>query len=167
MEEQDYKKLVDMITETIYKEIKPKEESSHLFSIPVEISNHHVVWVQYICTIEGSLLFNNWLQYSIGVKSFKLLWGWYRSKAQLGINIKIPNVPNKGGQTIISPLAFYQRAGFIFFKLFLKKRRIFGKYGVKEKKCNKKRFYNFKKYLDFFWERGGDKIIIKKPEKIF
>ncbi len=42
MEEQDYKKLVDMITETIYKEIKPKEESSHLFSIPVEISNHHV-----------------------------------------------------------------------------------------------------------------------------
>jgi len=43
MEEQDYKNLVDMITETIYKEIKPKEESSHLFSIPVEISNHHVV----------------------------------------------------------------------------------------------------------------------------
>ncbi len=42
MEEQDYKKIVDMITETIYKEIKPKEESSHLFSIPVEISNHHV-----------------------------------------------------------------------------------------------------------------------------
>ena len=42
MEEQDYKKLVDMITETIYKEIKPKEESSNLFSIPAEISNHHV-----------------------------------------------------------------------------------------------------------------------------
>ncbi len=42
MEGQDYKKLIDMITETIYKEIKPKEESSHLFSIPVEISNHHV-----------------------------------------------------------------------------------------------------------------------------
>jgi propanediol utilization protein len=42
MEEQDYKKLVDIITETIYKEIKPEEESSHLFSIPVEISNHHV-----------------------------------------------------------------------------------------------------------------------------
>jgi len=42
MEEQDYKKLVDMITETIYKEIKPKEKSSNLFSIPVEISNHHV-----------------------------------------------------------------------------------------------------------------------------
>ena len=42
MEEQDYKKLVDMITETIYKEIKPKGESSNLFSIPVEISNHHV-----------------------------------------------------------------------------------------------------------------------------
>lgn len=42
MEEQDYKKLVDMITETIYKKIKPKEESSHLFSIPAEISNHHV-----------------------------------------------------------------------------------------------------------------------------
>lgn len=42
MEEQDYKKLVDMITETIYKEIKPKEKSPHLFSIPVEISNHHV-----------------------------------------------------------------------------------------------------------------------------
>jgi len=42
MEEQDYKKLVDMITETIYKEIKPKEGSSNLFSIPVEISNHHV-----------------------------------------------------------------------------------------------------------------------------
>jgi len=42
MEEKDYKNLVDMITETIYKEIKPKEESSHLFSIPVEISNHHV-----------------------------------------------------------------------------------------------------------------------------
>jgi len=42
MEEQDYKNLVDMITETIYKEIKPKEESSHLFSILVEISNHHV-----------------------------------------------------------------------------------------------------------------------------
>jgi len=42
MEKQEYKKLVDMITETIYKEIKPKEESSHLFSIPVEISNHHV-----------------------------------------------------------------------------------------------------------------------------
>lgn len=42
MEEQDYKKLVDMITETIYKKIKPKEESSHLFSIPAEVSNHHV-----------------------------------------------------------------------------------------------------------------------------
>jgi len=42
MEGQDYKKLVDMITETIYKEIKPKEEASNLFSIPVEISNHHV-----------------------------------------------------------------------------------------------------------------------------
>lgn len=42
MEDSDYKKLVDMITKTIYKEIKPKEESSHLFSIPVEISNHHV-----------------------------------------------------------------------------------------------------------------------------
>ncbi len=42
MEEQDYKKLVEMITETIYKEIKPKEESSNLFSIPAEISNHHV-----------------------------------------------------------------------------------------------------------------------------
>ncbi|MBA7577911.1 phosphate propanoyltransferase [Candidatus Atribacteria bacterium 1244-E10-H5-B2] len=42
MEEQDYKKLVDMITETIYKEIKPKEESPHLYSIPAEISNHHV-----------------------------------------------------------------------------------------------------------------------------
>jgi len=42
MEEQDYKKLVDMITETIYKEILPKEESSNLFSILVEISNHHV-----------------------------------------------------------------------------------------------------------------------------
>jgi len=42
MEEQDYKKLVEMITETIYKEIKTKEESSNLFSIPVEISNHHV-----------------------------------------------------------------------------------------------------------------------------
>ena len=42
MEEQDYRKLVDMITETIYKKIKPKEESSHLFSIPAEVSNHHV-----------------------------------------------------------------------------------------------------------------------------
>ena len=42
MEEQDYKKLVDMITETIYQEIKPKEEPTHLYSIPVEISNHHV-----------------------------------------------------------------------------------------------------------------------------
>ncbi len=42
MEEQDYKNLVDMITETIYKAIKPKEESFNLFSIPVEISNHHV-----------------------------------------------------------------------------------------------------------------------------
>ena len=42
MEEQDYKKLVDMITETIYKEIKPEEKLSNLFSIPVEISNHHV-----------------------------------------------------------------------------------------------------------------------------
>ena len=42
MEEQDYKNLVDMITETIYREIKPKEEPTHLFSIPVEISNHHV-----------------------------------------------------------------------------------------------------------------------------
>ena len=42
MEGQDYKKLVDMITETIYKEIKPKEEASNLFSIPVEVSNHHV-----------------------------------------------------------------------------------------------------------------------------
>jgi len=42
MEEQDYKKLVDMITETIYREIKPKDEPSNLFSIPVEISNHHV-----------------------------------------------------------------------------------------------------------------------------
>jgi propanediol utilization protein len=31
-----------MITETIYKEIKPEEESANLFSIPVEISNHHV-----------------------------------------------------------------------------------------------------------------------------
>lgn len=42
MEEQDYKKLIDMITETIYKEIKPKEESPHLFSVPAEISNYHV-----------------------------------------------------------------------------------------------------------------------------
>ena len=42
MKEQEYKNLVDMITETIYKEIKPKEEPSHLFSIPVEVSNHHV-----------------------------------------------------------------------------------------------------------------------------
>ena len=42
MKEQEYKNLVDMITETIYKEIKPKEEPSHLFSIPVEITNHHV-----------------------------------------------------------------------------------------------------------------------------
>ncbi len=42
MEEKDYKKLVDMITETIYKEIKPKKEAPHLFSIPAEISNHHV-----------------------------------------------------------------------------------------------------------------------------
>jgi len=42
MEEKDYKKLVDMITETIYQEIKPKEEPTHLYSIPVEISNHHV-----------------------------------------------------------------------------------------------------------------------------
>lgn len=42
MEEQDYKKLVDMITETIYKEIKTKEEAPHLFSIPAEVSNHHV-----------------------------------------------------------------------------------------------------------------------------
>src|SRR4030042_716218 len=42
MEEKDYKKLVDMITETIYREIKPKDEPSNLFSIPVEISNHHV-----------------------------------------------------------------------------------------------------------------------------
>lgn len=42
MEEQDYKKLIDMITETIYKEIKPKEESPRLFSIPAEISNHHI-----------------------------------------------------------------------------------------------------------------------------
>ncbi len=42
MEEQEYKKLVDMITETIYKEIKPEEKLSNLFSIPVEISNHHV-----------------------------------------------------------------------------------------------------------------------------
>ena len=42
MEDQDYKKLVDMITETIYKEILPKEEPATLFSIPVEISNHHV-----------------------------------------------------------------------------------------------------------------------------
>jgi len=42
MEDSNYKKLVDMITETIYKEIKPGEESSNLFSIPVEISNHHV-----------------------------------------------------------------------------------------------------------------------------
>lgn len=42
MDGQDYKKLVDMITETIYKEIKPKEKALNLFSIPVEISNHHV-----------------------------------------------------------------------------------------------------------------------------
>ena len=42
MEEQEYKKLVDMITETIYKEIKPEEKLSNLFSIPVETSNHHV-----------------------------------------------------------------------------------------------------------------------------
>ncbi|MBA7553789.1 hypothetical protein ES705_46388 [subsurface metagenome] len=42
MEEQDYKKLIDMITETIYKEMKPKEEASNLSSIPVEVSNHHV-----------------------------------------------------------------------------------------------------------------------------
>src|SRR4030043_1080122 len=41
MEEKDYKNLIDMITETIYQEIKPKEELSNLFSIPVEISNHH------------------------------------------------------------------------------------------------------------------------------
>lgn len=42
MEEQDYKKLVDMVTEAIYKEMKPKEESSNLSSIPVEVSNHHI-----------------------------------------------------------------------------------------------------------------------------
>jgi len=42
MEEQEYKKLVDMITEIVYKEIKLKEESSRSFSIPVEVSNHHV-----------------------------------------------------------------------------------------------------------------------------
>ncbi len=42
MEDSNYKKLVDMITEAIYKEIKPGEESSNLFSIPVEVSNHHV-----------------------------------------------------------------------------------------------------------------------------
>jgi putative phosphotransacetylase len=42
MEEQEYKNLIDMITETIYKEIKPKEESSPLFSIPVEVSHHHI-----------------------------------------------------------------------------------------------------------------------------
>lgn len=42
MEDSNYKKLVDMITEAIYKEIKPGEESSKLFSIPVEISTHHV-----------------------------------------------------------------------------------------------------------------------------
>ncbi len=42
MEDSNYKKLVDMITEAIYKEIKPGEESSNLFSIPVEISTHHV-----------------------------------------------------------------------------------------------------------------------------
>jgi len=42
MEDLNYKKLVNMITEAVYKEIKPKEESSNLFSIPVEVSNHHV-----------------------------------------------------------------------------------------------------------------------------
>ncbi len=42
MEDSNYKKLVDMITEAVYKEIKPGEESSNLFSIPVEVSNHHV-----------------------------------------------------------------------------------------------------------------------------
>jgi len=42
MEDSNYKKLVDMITEAIYKEIKPGEKSSKLFSIPVEISTHHV-----------------------------------------------------------------------------------------------------------------------------
>lgn len=42
MEEQEYKKLVNMITETIYKEIQSKEEPTHTFSIPVEVSNHHV-----------------------------------------------------------------------------------------------------------------------------
>jgi len=42
MEDSEYKKLVEMITETIYKEIKLKEEPINLFSIPVEISNRHV-----------------------------------------------------------------------------------------------------------------------------
>ncbi len=42
MEDSDYKKIIDIITETIYKEVKPKEESSKLFSIPVEVSNHHI-----------------------------------------------------------------------------------------------------------------------------
>lgn len=42
MEEQGYKKLVELVTETIYKEMKIKEESSRSFSIPVEVSSHHV-----------------------------------------------------------------------------------------------------------------------------
>ena len=42
MEDLNYKKLVNMITEAVYKEIKPGEEPSHLFSIPVEVSNRHV-----------------------------------------------------------------------------------------------------------------------------
>jgi putative phosphotransacetylase len=38
----DYKELVKVVSEIVYQEISQKEKMSKLFSIPVEISNHHV-----------------------------------------------------------------------------------------------------------------------------
>lgn len=38
----DYKELVKVVSEVVYQEISQKEKMSKLFSIPVEISAHHV-----------------------------------------------------------------------------------------------------------------------------
>ena len=38
----DYKELVKVVSEIVYQEISQKEKMSKLFSIPVEISAHHV-----------------------------------------------------------------------------------------------------------------------------
>jgi len=42
MEKINNEKLIEMITEAIHKELNLREKSSDIFTIPVEISNHHL-----------------------------------------------------------------------------------------------------------------------------